>query len=204
MALRSFQGNVGLKADGILGSSTIRALQSLRPAVKPLSVAEVRERLSVQKVRRPRDLHVAVTAAPDGTMAELAALLAMLLHSLGATISTEPYEGEESEGPLAAWANRLGADLMLALCDDPAAAGLDLHYFTGASSESPEGKRLAVLIAERLGALTRRPIGVVGKSFRLVRETRMPCVTLEGEVSAEEITPAAEALRDAICAWLQQ
>ena len=44
--VRLFQENMGLPADGIVGSSTIEYLQRLRHAVKPTSVAEVKERIA--------------------------------------------------------------------------------------------------------------------------------------------------------------
>ncbi len=206
MAVKAFQSNMGLPQDGILGASTINALLSLRHAVKPTSIAEVREKLNVESVSRPEEIKVVVAGPPTGVAGELLSRLQALLQARGAVVLDSAWLAESDETRVAAEANLQCADLLLGLC--PMAAGeiardnLVLYYFSGGKSESPEGKRLALLMAEALGPHTHQAIAVVGKSFRILRESRMPCVVMEGEVRKAEVERSAGSLHAAIMQWL--
>ncbi len=206
LAVKDFQSNMGLPQDGILGASTINALLSLRHAVKPTSIAEVREKLSVESVSRPEEIKVLVAGPPAGLAGTLASRLQALLADRGAAVQDSVWMAEGDETRVAAEANRQSADLLFGLCPIPEAeaAGdnLILYYFSGGKSESPEGKRLALLMAEQLGPHTHQAIAVMGKSFRILRESRMPCVVLEGEVREAELDRSAAALHAAIMQWL--
>lgn len=205
-AVKAFQANTGLPQDGILGAATINALLSLRHAVKPTSIAEVREKLSVESVSRLEEIQVLVAGPPAGNAGELVNRLQGVLKERGAGVTEATWLAEADESRVAAEANRICADLLFGLC--PAAAeetprdNLVLYYFSGGKSESPEGKRLALLMAEELGPHAHQPIAVVGKSFRILRESRMPCVVLEGEVREAQLESAAGALQAAIVRWL--
>ncbi len=205
-AVKAFQSNTGLPQDGILGASTINALLSLRHAVKPTSVAEVREKLSVENVSRPEEIKVVVAAPPGSTGTVLSNRLQSLLTGRGAFVLEATWLDESDESGVAAEANRLCADLLFGLCPatpvEAARENLILYYFSGGKSESPEGKRLALLMAEGLGPHVHQPIAVVGKSFRILRESRMPCVVLEGEMREPELAAAADAAHAAIMQWL--
>ncbi len=206
MAVKAFQSNTGLPQDGILGASTINALLSLRHAVKPTSIAEVREKLSVESVSRPEEIEVVVAGPPAGVAAGLSRHLQALLKDRGAVVLDSTWLDEGDETGVAAAANLQCADLLFGLCPIPATSSapdnLILYYFSGGKSESPEGKRLALLMAEALRPHTHRAIEVVGKSFRILRESRMPCVVLEGEVRQPEVERSAAALHAAIMQWL--
>ncbi len=205
-AVKAFQANTGLPQDGILGATTINALLSLRHAVKPTSIAEVREKLSVESVSRLEEIQVLVAGPPAGSAGELASHLRGMLKERGAAVTEAIWLEEGDESRMAADANRGCVDLLFGLCPATAAGvpagNLILYYFSGGTSESPEGKRLALLMAEELGAYANPPIAVVGKSFRVLRESRMPCVVLEGEMRAAQLAPAAGALHTAIMRWL--
>ncbi len=205
-AVKAFQTNTGLPQDGILGASTINALLSLRHAVKPTSIAEVREKLSVESVSRPEEIKMVVAAPPGGTGTVFSSRLQALLSGRGAFVLEATWLDESDETGVAAEANRLCADLLFGLCPaapvEKAPDNLILYYFSGGKSESPEGKRLALLMAKELGPYVHQPIAVVGKSFRILRESRMPCVVLEGEMRETELAAAADAAHTAIMRWL--
>ncbi len=205
LAVKAFQANTGLPPDGILGASTINALLSLRHAVKPTSVAEVREKLSLESVSGVEEVQVMIAAPPAGGVGALANRLRELLAGSGAATRESDWLTEGDESRIAAEANRDCANLLLGLCpvtSESARESLLLYYFSGGKSESPEGKRLALLMAEGLSPHARPAIAVEGKSFRILRESRMPCVVMEGEIREPDLELYAAVLHRAVMRWL--
>lgn len=199
-ALRSFQRDYGLVADAICGPATLRALRQLarrvvggRPQLLREMVAVAAsgpnllgKRIIIDPGHGGADSgvsHGEVTEAE--LMWDLATRLEGRLTALGVRtwLTRGPSNGRTDE-ERAGLANEVGADLLLSLhvdgIDSPRAHGLaTFHYGTDGSS-STIGERLADLVGRELVARTGLVnCGFHGKSWSLLRLTRMPAVRVE-------------------------
>lgn len=199
-ALRSFQRDYGLVADGICGPGTLRALRQLSRRVVGGRPQLLRELVAVA-ASGPNLLGKRIVIDPGhggddagvvhgdvceaGLMWDLATRLEGRLTALGvrAWLTRGPANTRTDE-ERAALANEVGADLLLSLHVDGIASarahGLaTFHYGTGGSS-STVGERLADLVGRELVARTGLlNCGYHGKSWTLLRLTRMPAVRVE-------------------------
>lgn len=198
-AIRDFQRNVGLAADGVVAATTLAALERLRLSVPGPGRTLVREGESLRTTGSLEGRVIALEAAhgpgraggagPAGlregevTFA-LAEHLAQVLGERGAKplLLRGPGEDPPLEERIRR-ANDSGADALvsfhLAIGDDPQAAGATAYYFGRLGTESPSGRALAghllPRVAERLGV---PDSGAHPKAFPMLRETRMPAVVL--------------------------
>jgi N-acetylmuramoyl-L-alanine amidase len=173
-ALREFQRNAGLGADGIAGPETLATLRRLG-TLSGGSVAAVREREALRRPRRleGRRVYLSVNAG----LVALGSTLARALRSAGA----HPLLDSAAADPavVAAQANRFGADLCFALRpgDEP---GCHCSYFANAAFRSEAGYQVAVAVQREVTALIPGdPNDVRGRTFSLLRETRMAAVVCE-------------------------
>jgi len=200
-AVREFQRNVAMRADGIVGPETVHELLRMAQPEQTLSGAVVREAEAVSRLNATLEgARVAVDpghgpddpagVAPDGTTEAdaafaLAEAFAQELTRRGAepqllrTPDETPTPEERAER-----ANRWGAEVCVSLHlnahRDPGAEGAMCLYFGNEHTFSPAGARLAELILEEL--VTR--LGLTdGRTHRMafttLRETRMPAVQVE-------------------------
>ncbi len=199
--VRLFQENMGLPVDGIVGASTIEYLQRLRHAVKPTSVAEVKERI-LDSVSLPLFGRVVMLDAgnAEALEGELLEELARRLSGAGARLmrpASEPPLPPERER--AEFANREQAEVVLSLSLLPLPAALQAFYFKGRAYTSPRGQRLARLLVDALSEAGCPGGSTRGMSFPLLRETRMTCVALDipdrGAAPGELAGAMTEALR---------
>jgi N-acetylmuramoyl-L-alanine amidase len=203
-ALREFQRNVGLRADGTLGPGTLRALEQLRRTVTGGSPSARREE---ERLRRSGQSLTGRTivldpghgGGDDGvtghglTEAELSFDLATRIEGrLGAlgvtTYLTRSADTLASEAERARFANDVDAEIVVSLHHDavrtPEASGVAC-YFYGASGTEPSGHsvvgaRLADLIVKEVASRTDLvDCRTHPKSWELLRLTRMPAVRLE-------------------------
>lgn len=199
-AVRTFQENMGLPADGIVGSSTIEYLLRLRHAVKPTSVAEVKERI-LDAVSLTLAGRVVMLDAGNAETLEC-----KLLESLTGSLSRGGASPlcSESEPPLAAekdraaFANLKQAEVVISVHLVPGNARLQAFYFAGRTYTSPRGQRLAQLIIDALAPLGFTNAAAGGRSFPLLRETRMTCVVLELPDKGTDAHALAEAMMEAL------
>jgi N-acetylmuramoyl-L-alanine amidase len=209
-ALREFQRNVGLSADGTLGPGTLRALDQLRRTVTGGSPSERREE---ERLRRSGQTLTGRTIVLDpghggddegvsgnGLLEaeltfDLASRIEGRLGALGVTTSlTRSADANPSDAERAAFANDVGAQAVVSLHHDalhsPAASGVACYFYgsstPGRAGRSAVGERLADLIVREVVSRTdlldcrSHP-----KSWELLRLTRMPAVRLEaGYVSS--------------------
>jgi N-acetylmuramoyl-L-alanine amidase len=175
-ALQEFQRNVGLADDGICGRTTVASLDRLGAvAGKEGSVAQVKEREDLRQ--GPPGLsgrRVYVAAAPGFTA--LADRVTRGLLGLGAQALLDAAGRDDSE--VAAAANRFDAALFVALGsgDRP---GYRCAYFESGRFRSETGYRVATAITaslEKVLAATEPPCG---RTYTLLRETRMAAVSCE-------------------------
>lgn len=198
--VREFQRNVGLSPDGIVGATTLQALDRLRPPVEGPGRTSVRETESVRSGGSLEGRHVAVDpghgpsapgAVGPGGLAEaeatfaIAERLAAELEARGARPLLLRAAGEDpAEEERIARANDAGVDAVVALHmnshADPSAEGASAYYFGSTGAVSEDGRALAEAIQDEIiGRLGMKDGRTHPKSFPLLRETAMPAVHVE-------------------------
>lgn len=204
IALREFQENAALPADGILGSETLRALRRVAArAPSPVHlVSTVRARELLRQA--PPTLagrHVAI-GEPGGLAPPVAALRRRLL-AFGATVTTLHHPDDSVQ---AQQANSAGAEAYLALRLEPDRPGALAAFYSGYRDESVGGRLLAEAIQRHVPpALGVPDLGTHGMSLTILRETRMPAVTVEvgpASLAVEHGPTLADALAAALSAWV--
>ena len=199
-ALRGFQRDYGLIADGICGPDTLRALRQLgrrvvggRPQLlrDQIAVAEsgpnlLGKRIVLDAGHGGADSGVVVDGIREADLVwELTSRLEGRLAALGVqTWSTRGPQNGATDEQRARLANDVGADLLLSLHIDgspsPRANGIAAYHYGAGESTSTIGERLADLAQRELVART----GMLdcrthGKTWSLLRLTRMPAVRIE-------------------------
>jgi N-acetylmuramoyl-L-alanine amidase len=207
-ALRRFQREYGMVPDGICGPATLRALRQLarrvvggRPQLLRDMVALADSGPSLLGKRIVLDAGhggddtgvVAAGMAEAALVWDLASRLEGRLSALGVqTWFTRGPNNGASEDQRAQLANDVGADLVLSLHIDgsssPLANGIATYYYGGGESTSTIGERLADLALRELVARTGMGNNRMhGKSWSLLRRTRMPAVRVEvGYLTSED------------------
>lgn len=199
-ALRRFQREYGLVPDGICGPATLRALRQLgrrvvggRPqllrdlvAVADSGPSLLGKRIVLDPGHGGTDLGVVADGITEAELAwDLASRLEGRLTALGVrTWSTRGPNNGASDEQRAQLANDVGADLVLSLHVDgfssPLANGIAAYYYGGGEATSTIGERLADLTQRELVARTGMGDNRIhGKSWGLLRLTRMPTVRVE-------------------------
>jgi N-acetylmuramoyl-L-alanine amidase len=193
-ALREFQRNTGFSVDGILGPETLRALARVGSRT-PGSVAAVREREELRRPRRLADHRVYVAVAPE--FQTLGDVVGRALSGVGAQTITD-LSGED-DSTIAQRANQYEADLFIGLRagDRP---GCRCLYFASGEFRSEAGYRVAEAIQSELEAVlpTAEADGAGGRTFAILRETRMAAVVCEpvGENDADAMGALVAAVAD--------
>ncbi|MCU1656515.1 MAG: putative N-acetylmuramoyl-L-alanine amidase [Pseudonocardiales bacterium] len=197
---RAFQRDYGLVPDGICGPATLHALRQLGRRVVGGRPQLLREMVAVA-ASGPSLLGKRIVLDPghggddrgivhDGI--EEAALVWDLATRLEGRLTALGVRSWLTRGPSnaatdeqrATLANEVGADLVLSLHVDgfasPRANGVAAYYYGGGETSSTIGERLADLVQRELVARTGLLNGRIhGKSWALLRLTRMPTVRVE-------------------------
>lgn len=200
-ALRDFQRNCGLDADGTVGPSTLRALRQLSRSVVRGRSYDLREAEALRR-RGPRlaGKKVVVDAAHGGdqtgwvagelTERDIVADLARRLEGRLAAYGAEAYlthgpDGCPSADERAAFANATDADLLVSLHVDGAPSATPsgvatFYYGAGAGRCSVAGERLADLVQREIVARTDFvDARTHPRTWELLRRTRMTAVQVE-------------------------
>jgi N-acetylmuramoyl-L-alanine amidase len=198
VALAEFQRNVGLTADGVCATETVRALRRLgrRTADGPaVTVVKEYERL---RRGRPTLSGRRVVIGQLGGVDALVRTLGQALRLLGSTVLT--VDEPDGAGQAAA-ANRFEADVyvgLVAAADRPGIA-----YYATTGFESVGGHRLAELLHHELSTGPDDPVSApVGMRLPVLRETRMPAVLVELLPPGEHAPAAAAAIGRALARWV--
>jgi len=203
-ALKDFQRNIGLRADGTLGPGTLRSLEQLRKTVTGGSPSERREEERLRRGSGALAGRVVVLDPGHGgddpgacgnglTEAEivfdLASRIEGRLGALGVTTHlTRSADSAPSDSERAAFANEVLAEIFVSLHLDAvqgSAARGSSCYFYGASLPDREvrsavGERLADLISREITSRTDLLDGRTHpKTWELLRLTRMPAVRVD-------------------------
>ena len=200
-ALFAFQRECGIDLDGTCGPATLRALRQLGRKViggRPQYMREAEvlhhrgpalhgKRIVVDPGHGGADRgHHSAGLSEADLMWDLAARVEGRLVAVGirADLTRGRHTGA-TDAERAAFANATGADLLLSLHSDanrnPDAGGVATYHFgNGLGDTSTVGERLAGLVLREVVART----GLVdcrthGKSWEMLRLTRMPAVRLE-------------------------
>jgi N-acetylmuramoyl-L-alanine amidase len=174
-ALRDFQRNTGGSVDGILGPETLRALSRVGSLTEG-SVAAVREREQLRHPRRLIDHRVYVAVAPE--FQALGDALGRALSGTGAQTITD-LSGED-DSTIAQRANQYRADLFVGVRAGDR-SGCRCHYFASGDFRSEGGFRVAAAIQSELDSVLgpTQEDGPCGRTFAILRETRMAAVVCE-------------------------
>jgi N-acetylmuramoyl-L-alanine amidase len=199
-ALRQFQRDYGLVADGVCGPRTLRALRQLQRRVvggRPqllrdlVAVADagpnlLGKRIVIDPGHGGDDRGVTYGDLYEADLVwDLATRLEGRFNALGVQVWLTRGPGNyRTDEQRAVLANDVAADLVISLHVDrspsPRANGLAVYHFGGPESSSTIGERFADLVRRELVART----GLLdcrthGKSWALLRLTRMPAVRVE-------------------------
>lgn len=205
-ALTSFQRESGLVADGVCGPSTYRAFARLTRAVVGGQPHALREAEAIRSGGSTLAGRVIVIDAGHGGRErgacayglEEAAIAEDLAARVEGRLTAAGVRAYLARGPLdrdapppteadrADFANDAEADLVVSLHLDnapsPRANGVAAYYYGNrlTGSYSAQGERLADLLRREVTARTDLlDCGVHGKTWDLLRRTRMPAVRLE-------------------------
>jgi N-acetylmuramoyl-L-alanine amidase len=206
-ALKEFQRNVGLRADGNVGPGTLRALEQLRRTVTGGDPSQRREEERLRRGAGSLAGRVVVLdpghggeqsgAAAHGLLeADIVFDLAMRIEGrLGAlgvsTYLTRSADSCPDDRERAQFANEMAAEIFVSLHLDALSstrASGSTCYFYGAGmpghdvrhARSAVGERLADLITREIATRTDLIDGRThAKSWELLRLTRMPAVRVE-------------------------
>ena len=199
--LRAFQREYGLLSDGVCGLSTLRAFRQLdgrrvvggRPqllreqaAVTTAGPSLLGKRIVIDPGHGGDDAGIVYEQTTEAELTwDLASRLDGRLRALGVQTSmTRGPSNTRTDEERAHFANEVGADLVISLHIDGFSSarpnGLAVYYFGGAEASSTIGERLADLVQRELVARTRLVDNRIhGKSWTLLRMTRMPAVRVE-------------------------
>jgi N-acetylmuramoyl-L-alanine amidase len=173
-ALRQFQREYGLEPDGVCGPATITALLRVG-SLAGGSVASVRERETLRRhTRQLRERRVFLIV--DLGLAALGADVARRLRTEGAIVAYDSSGDEHAV--LAAQANAFGADVCIAI-GTGTEPGSRCAYFANQAFRSEGGWCLARGVTESLRSVLPRVDEPIGRTYRLLRETRMAAVMCE-------------------------
>jgi len=173
-ALREFQRNAGLNPDGIAGAETLDTLRRLGHLAGG-SIASVREREQLRRPRRLQGRRIYLSVAIG--LEALGSVLARELRAAGALALLDSSGSDSSI--TATQANRYEADLFLGLRAGDG-AGCHCFYFATDSFRSEAGFRIATTVQASLAPVLPGEVGgVQGRTFAVLRETRMAAVVCE-------------------------
>ncbi|WP_106850180.1 N-acetylmuramoyl-L-alanine amidase [Blastococcus sp. Marseille-P5729] len=188
-SVRAFQNDYGLRADGVCGPETARALGNLLPKVTggsaPLLRSRAHRRNSGPQLAG-RHIYLSAGDDIDGFTWNIAHRVRDLLELLGAntTLSKRERLVSTSAEQRAEHANRSGAELFIKLrVADQASEphrGAATYYFGSPLHVSRVGQEIADFLHRELIARTRvADGGVHPRVLEILRLTRMPAVLVE-------------------------
>ncbi|MCW2777318.1 MAG: cwlM [Frankiales bacterium] len=200
-ALRAYQRERGLVADGTCGPATLRDLKQLGRLVtggrpQALRESEQLHRSGASLVGKTVVIDPGHGGADRGACAsglEEAALVEDLAHRLEGRLVASGVRAHLSRSPgdcppdaeRARFANDIGADLLLSLHVDRSPSRrpngvASYHFGSGSGVHSTVGEHLASLVQREVVARTGMlDCGVHGKTWEVLRMTRMPAVRVE-------------------------
>ena len=204
-ALTHFQRERGLEQpDGICGPATVGALKTVGSLAEG-NVAAARERDTLLRhVRRLRDRRLFLIVDPG--LAALGSTTRKRLLEEGATVAIDA--SGEDHSVLAAQANEFAADACVAI-GTGTEPGARCAYFANQTFRSEGGMYLARGMTEQLRSVLPNVDDPAGRTYRLLRETRMAAVVCElfsrdEPAGAAELTSRGPGLAIALAAGIRR
>ncbi len=194
LALREFQGGVGVTADGTCGPDTFRAFDRLVRTVTGGSASGLREHVTLIDLQTGVAHKVVVIDPGSGPGSQICHDIAVRLEGRLAALGTQVLLTRaqtaspelRDDATRAQFANDTGADLVLSLTIDavgsPQPNGLVTFYFGDPRGgvHSTAGRILADLVQEEVHSRTDLlDCRTHPRSWDLLRLTRMPAVRVE-------------------------
>ena len=206
LALRDFQHNAGLPADGRCGRETLVDLLrfSLREGGRDL-VSPLRERLNVASggSRTLEGRRFAI--GEEGGFGAGVAALTRALYAAGA-FALPLHDPDPSRQ--ATEANGAGVDCFIGLRILPERSSCATAYYKGFHYESVTSRRLAELVQRRLpNELQLGDDGICGLALPILRETKMPAIEVQlGDPShtVQKTLPLANSIIAALETWVAE
>ena len=198
-AIRQFQQNVGLPADGVVGRSTVEALDRLtRGAADEVTISEVREherlRHQPSRVEGRR-----IVIGDTGELPVIAQAVARRLRQAGAEVLSFSTPDLSHQ---ARTSNQWNGDMYLGVT--LAVDNLGVSYFATRGFESVGGRALAQRCSAALAPLLPEPTPARAMRLPILRETRMPAVWCRlgpGSIVVPRTPGIAQALAEAVTDW---
>jgi len=203
-ALRDFQRNVGLEPDGVCGPATLRALDRLTRTVSGGAPEVLRDQQVLMQLQTgTADKVIVIDPGHGGNdpgretpqiteqfiIDDICSRLEGRLSAVGTQVLlTRPlgvnHLSPATDAERAAFANRVGADLVISVhCDwEPSGrgAGAATFYYGSARTASMVGRRFAELLQDHVVKRTGfDDCSIHAKTWDLLRMTRMATVRLE-------------------------
>ncbi len=188
-AVREFQKNCGLQLDGIVGNTTVEAMDKLNKRVSSGGITGVWDRNGLKGLESELfERRIAIVYPPDDASKGITKAFADLLTQEGAKIF-ELTQGDEADH--ADKANELDADILVLIglnkSDDNKKRGSTCFYFDNGEYFSSRSKQIAQMIQSQLNAtLDLFNNGVVGRNYILLRATKMPAVIVRPGYASNE------------------
>jgi len=200
-AVRDFQANCGLMADGVCGPGTVRTLR--------LVSSQSGHGPGVTALREIERLRTGFEAMDDcrvvvGHFGGLSALVRSVVLELRQRRANVMVLDEPDAVAQALAANHFGAHVFLGL-ESVAESQAVATFYQVPSFESAGGRALADALTERLSGLSGLQPSARGMRLPVLRETRMPAVllTLGPPRLATDAAPAlVQAISDALEQWI--
>ena len=198
-AIRQFQQNVGLPADGVVGRSTVEALNRLtRRAADEVTISEVREHERLR--HQPSGVEGRrIVIGDTGELPVIAQAVARRLRQAGAEVLSFSTPDLSHQ---ARTSNQWNGDMYLGVT--LAVDNLGVSYFATRGFESVGGRALAQRCSAALTPLLSDPTPARAMRLPILRETRMPAVWCRlgpGSIVVPRTPGIAQALAEAVTDW---
>jgi N-acetylmuramoyl-L-alanine amidase len=190
-AVREFQKNVGLDPDGIVGETSVQALDNFRTRVSSGGITGVWDRAAMQPPDPLQERRVAIDSAGDTAGIAISAALAEALTAEAAKpIILYDVNPDADVKDRALLANELEADLLVSFelntSEQAGRRGATCEYFDNREFFSARSKQLAGMIQDEVtAALKVFDNGIEGKNLTILQATRMPAVVVKPGFSTD-------------------
>ena len=198
-AIQQFQRNVGLPDDGLIGRSTVEALNRLTTRTGgEITIAEVREHERLrQQPNRVEGRRIVV--GDTGELPVIAQAVARHLRNAGADVLSFSTPDLSHQ---ARTSNQWNGDIYLGVT--LAVDNFGIAYFAMSGFESVGGRALAQRCSSTLAPLLDEPAPAIAMRLPILRETRMPAVWCRigpGSIVVPRAPRLAQALAKAVTEW---
>lgn len=202
-AVREFQRNVGLEIDGIIGETTVQALDNFRMRVSSGGITGVWDRSALEQPDPLHERRIVIDNDGRDFTVRISAALCDLIRRAGAKPLTVPATISQTDAKERAWfANEAEADLFLRVelgePDEFIKRGSVCEYFDNGEFFSARSKAIAGLLQDEIvSAMRVFDNGIEGKNLTILQATKMPAAVLRPVVLSDsqdaETASAADA-----------